>query len=137
MKKLLFYTVSNTTSVVQHAGLGALRGSQAFVSELRRELAARRDLFYEGLDDASGGLLSGEKPAGAFYAFARISPDWKAEGSSSWAMAEHLIKRGRIGCVPGVDFGAAGEGYLRFCFARERAELTGALASMKEALGER
>ena len=44
-------------------------------------------------------------------------------GSRSWAMAEHLIARGRIGCVPGVDFGANGEGYIRFCFARERAEL--------------
>jgi aspartate/methionine/tyrosine aminotransferase len=45
-------------------------------------------------------------------------------------MAEFLIKRGRIGCVPGADFGQVGEGYVRFCFARERAELTGALAEM-------
>ena len=41
-------------------------------------------------------------------------------------MTEHLIKNGRIGCVPGVDFGANGEGYVRFCFARERKELRGA-----------
>jgi aspartate/methionine/tyrosine aminotransferase len=47
-------------------------------------------------------------------------------------MVEHLIKHGRIGCVPGVDFGPAGEGYIRFCFARDRKELTGALASMKQ-----
>ena len=49
-------------------------------------------------------------------------------------MAEFLIKRGRIGCVPGVDFGAHGEGYVRFCFARDRAELTGALEAMKGVL---
>jgi bifunctional pyridoxal-dependent enzyme with beta-cystathionase and maltose regulon repressor activities len=30
-----------------------------------------------------------------------------------------------------VDFGANGEGYVRFCFARDRAELTGALESMR------
>jgi aspartate/methionine/tyrosine aminotransferase len=47
-------------------------------------------------------------------------------------MAEHLISRGRIGCVPGVDFGASGEGYIRFCFARDRQELTGALESMAQ-----
>jgi hypothetical protein len=41
-----------------------------------------------------------------------------------------LIQEGRIGCVPGVDFGSRGEGYVRFCFARERRELEGALASM-------
>lgn len=46
-------------------------------------------------------------------------------------MTEFLIARGRIGCVPGVDFGANGEGYIRFCFARDRAELTGALDSMR------
>jgi aspartate/methionine/tyrosine aminotransferase len=45
-----------------------------------------------------------------------------------------MIKRGRIGCVPGVDFGAHGEGYVRFCFARERQELQGALESMEAIL---
>ena len=49
-------------------------------------------------------------------------------------MAEHLIKHGRIGCVPGVDFGPSAEGYMRLCFGRSREELTGALASMKETL---
>ena len=49
-------------------------------------------------------------------------------------MAEYLIKHARIGCVPGVDFGASCEGYMRFCTCRSREELTGALASMKEAL---
>ena len=56
--------------------------------------------------------------------------------SLSWALAEHLIKNARIGCVPGVDFGPGSEGYLRFCFGRERNELTGALASMKTALAQ-
>jgi len=49
-------------------------------------------------------------------------------------MAEHLIAQGRIGCVPGADFGASGEGYIRFCFARDRAELAGALESLREVL---
>jgi aspartate/methionine/tyrosine aminotransferase len=45
-------------------------------------------------------------------------------------MTEFLIKKGRIGCVPGADFGAHGEGYVRFCFARDRRELEGALEMM-------
>ena len=84
-------------------------------------------------------MLAGTPPAGAFYAFLRIDPSWKApkaNPSVSWAMAEHLISRGRIGCVPGVDFGARGEGYVRFCFARSRAELTGALDSMAQVFGQ-
>jgi aspartate aminotransferase len=138
-RKVLFYTVSNTTSLVQYGGVGALEGSQEVVKEFERELAARRDLFYRGLKDAAGDVFSGEPPAGAFYAFVKIDPGWRsplaeAPASLSWAMAEFLIRQGRIGCVPGVDFGANGEGYVRFCFARERAELTGALESMKQIL---
>ncbi len=81
-------------------------------------------------------MLTGEPPRGAFYAFLRIDPAWRAEArqpppeSLSWSMTEYLIAKGRIGCVPGVDFGRTGEGYIRFCFARDRRELTGALASM-------
>ncbi len=51
-------------------------------------------------------------------------------------MTEFLIRKGRIGCVPGADFGSVGEGYVRFCFARDRAEITGALAAMELTLKE-
>ena len=135
MKKALFYTASNVSSVVQFGGIGALEGSQDAVTAYRAELQARRDLFYDGIRSHTGGVLSGAPPRGAFYAFLRIDPAWigplDRNQSISWAMTEYLIAQGRIGCVPGVDFGANGEGYLRFCFARDRRELTGALDSMR------
>jgi aspartate aminotransferase len=135
MKKALFYTASNISSVVQYGGVGALEGPQTRVGEFREELQARRDLFYRGIREHASDVFSGEPPKGAFYAFLRINPDWrppsgKTPESLSWAMTEYLISQGRIGCVPGVDFGANGEGYVRFCFARDRKELTGALESM-------
>src|SRR3989475_2395783 len=133
-KKALFYTASNISSVVQYGGIGALEGSQECIEQFRTELRARRDLFYRGIREYAGEVFSGEPPAGAFYAFLRIRAQ-AGDQSSSWRTAEHLIKNGRIGCVPGVDFGAHGEGYLRFCFARERRELTGALESMKTLFG--
>ncbi len=140
--KLLFLTTSNVSSIIQYGAIGALQGSQAVIEQFRVELEARRDLFYGALPAASGGALGGRPPKGAFYAFAKIADGWQAGGgtreaqaaSPSWAMAEKLIKQARVGCVPGVDFGRCGEGFVRFCFARERAELEGALASMKRAL---
>jgi aspartate aminotransferase len=137
MKKVLFYTASNVSSVVQFGGIGALDGSQEPVDEFRHELRARRDLFYNGLATHAPDVFTGTPPKGAFYAFVRINPEFLPtlpvqHESPSWAMAEYLIKHGRIGCVPGVDFGAAGEGHIRFCFARDRRELTGALESMGE-----
>jgi aspartate aminotransferase len=143
-RKVLFYTTSNVASVVQFGGIGALEGPQDCIAEFRTELRARRDLFYNGLSQLAGDVFSGKPPAGAFYAFVRIDPGWgydvstagrPAEGSVSWRMVEHLITHGRIGCVPGVDFGPNGEGYVRFCFARDRRELTGALESMKQLFG--
>jgi aspartate aminotransferase len=136
MKKVLFFTASNVSSVVQYGGMGALAGSQACVGAFRTELQARRDLFYDGIARHAGQILSGAPPKGAFYAFLRIEPAWRPKGqegdSVSWAMAHDLIARGRIGCVPGADFGANGEGYIRFCFARDRRELTGALESLRD-----
>jgi len=142
-KKVLFYTASNIASVVQFGGIGALEGPQDCIEAFRVELRARRDLFYGGVSDLGTDIFTGRPPAGAFYAFLRIDPTWtdplagsgQAAGSLSWRMVEYLIKNGRIGCVPGVDFGANGEGYVRFCFARDRRELTGALQSMKQLLG--
>jgi len=133
--KVLFYTASNIASIVQYGGIGAIEGSQACIDAFRTELRARRDFFYRSIRELGADVFSGEPPAGAFYAFLRIGPDAPAvpDGDSlSWRTVEYLIRNGRIGCVPGVDFGATGEGYIRFCFARDRAELTGALASLRE-----
>jgi aspartate/methionine/tyrosine aminotransferase len=143
-KKVLFYTASNIASIVQYGGIGALEGPQDCIAAFRTELGARRDLFYRGIKEFAGDIFSGRPPAGAFYAFLRVDPSWvtrhggsagAGQTSLSWRMTEYLIKNGRIGCVPGVDFGSQGEGYVRFCFARERKELAGALQSMKALFG--
>jgi aspartate aminotransferase len=144
LMKVLTFTASNVCSVVQFGGIAGLEGSADVVEQFRRELQARRDLFYDGIRGLTG-VLSGKPPRGAFYAFLRIDPDWKqratrldgeapgthAAGSPSWEMTEYLIRHGRVGCIPGADFGLRGEGYLRFCFARDRSELRGALEAMK------
>ncbi len=137
--KIVLYTTSNVSSIAQYGAVAAMEGSQQCIEDFRVELKQRRDMFYTGLEHAAPGVFSGKPPDGAFYAFVKINPEWaKSAGitgeSLSWAMAEFLIKHGRIGCVPGVDFGASCEGYIRFCTCRSREELTGALASMKETL---
>ncbi len=135
-RKIVSLTTSNVSSLIQYGAVGALQGPRQVVDDFKIELGARRDLFYEKLPKASKGILSGAPPVGAFYAFVKIDPSWKsplpnAPESLSWAMTEFLIKKARIGCVPGVDFGSRGEGHIRLCFARDRKELDGALESME------
>src|SRR4029078_4881172 len=63
-KKLLFYTASNVASVVQFGGIGALEGSQDCIETFRRELRARRDLFYRGIRELAGASFAGATRAG-------------------------------------------------------------------------
>ncbi len=159
--KLLFLTTSNVSSIVQHGAIGALQGPHAVVEQFRAEIEARRDMFYEGIARVARGVFSGRPPRGAFYAFLKIDDGWvegfrcssgssahpavsaepsalsadSSELSVDWTMAAHLITHARVGCIPGADFGARGQGYVRFCFARERAELEGALESMGKVFG--
>jgi aspartate/methionine/tyrosine aminotransferase len=139
--KVVLYSTTNVSSIAQYGAVGAMEGSQQCIDDFKKELLFRRDMFYKGIEDAAPGVFSGTPPDGAFYAFLKINADFAKNAgitgpSLSWAMAEFLIKNARIGCVPGVDFGANSEGYLRFCTCRSREELTGALASMKEALSK-
>ncbi len=133
-KKVLFYSTGNVNSVVQFGAIGALEAPADHLGAFRDELRARRDLFYDGLRELPGEVFTGAPPAGAFYAFPRVNPaalpPGPADRSPSWTMTEYLITAGRIGSVPGVDFGPCGEGHVRFCLARERSELLGALDSM-------
>ena len=141
MKKILFYTASNVSSVVQFGGIGALEGSQECIETFRRGAAARGAISSTTACEkqrrrrahrraAEGRVL--RVPAHRPAVDATVGQ--AAATSLSWAMAEHLITHGRIGCVPGADFGAKGEGYVRFCFARDRRELAGALESMRKVL---
>jgi aspartate aminotransferase len=140
LAKLAFYTASNVCTAVQRGGVVALERGRAPLDAFVAEIDRRRRLFFGAIGEASRGVLAGESPAGGVFAFLRIARDWQARArrdapagaSPSWAFAEYLIKQGRIGCVPGVDFGPHGEGYVRFCVAREPGELEGALASLRE-----
>jgi aspartate/methionine/tyrosine aminotransferase len=59
------------------------------------------------------GLRIDTEPTGAFYVFADAS-GW---GSDSLALSGRLLEEAGVACAPGIDFGPAGEGFLRFSYA--------------------
>ena len=139
--KVLLYTASNVSSLAQYAGIGALEGPQDCIEEFRSALRERRQMFHDGIEAKAKGILTSHLPAGAFYNFVQINPEWKSplkteHTSLSWAMTEYMITAGRVGCIPGADFGAEGEGYIRLCYAREKAELEEALESIGTILNQ-
>ena len=113
---------------VQHAGVAALEEGESDVAARRVRYAARRDRLVTGLRDL--GFEIAVPPSGAFYVLA----DARRFGGDSRALAFDLLERAGVGVAPGVDFGAAGEGYLRFCFAVDDAVLDAALGRLADVL---
>ncbi len=113
---------------VQHAGVAALRHGGPMVQKLRDVLDERRRRIVPALRELGFGIP--RAPRGAFYVFADARPF----GEDSRALAFDVLERARVACTPGVDFGAAGEGFLRFSYATTAEALEEALARLGRAL---
>ncbi len=118
----------SANSFVQRAGIAALREGEDTARQMRRAYARRRDLLMKGLSQL--GLHVPVPPAGAFYVFA----DARRFGSDSRQLAFDLLERAQVGAAPGIDFGDAGEGWLRFCYAASEATIEEALERLAVAL---
>lgn len=113
---------------VQHAGIAALRHGAATVEAMRAAYEKRRVLLAEGLRSLGFGVPG--LPQGAFYVLA----DARAFDTDSRRLAFALLERAHVGATPGVDFGAAAEGWLRFCCAVSEATIEEALEQLARAL---
>lgn len=121
----LFISVA---SFVQRAGIAALANGAGTIAELREAYATRRLLLMRGLQEI--GFEVPVAPRGAFYVFA----DARRFASDSRWLASDILERARVAVTPGVDFGEAGEGWLRFSCTTTEAELREALARLGDFL---
>jgi len=118
----------SANSFVQWAGVAALRQAGPDVARMREIYARRRPLLIEGLRRLGFGIAV--PPTGAFYVFANarhLDPD-------SNRLAFEILDRARVGVTPGVDFGAGGEGYLRFSYAASEARICEGLSRLESFL---
>ncbi len=115
---------------VQRAGIAALEQGEETVQSMRAAYDGRRRLLVDGLRELGFGVP--ELPRGAFYVLA----DARAFGGDSLRLAFDLLERSGVAAAPGVDFGKAGEGFLRFCYAAEEAQIAKALEWLAPALRE-
>jgi aspartate/methionine/tyrosine aminotransferase len=115
------FITSNPAAMVQQAGIVALRDGEHYVRDLRASYARRRDQVMTALRGIPG--LSLAPPRGGFYAFPRV------EGlADSASFALDLLRETGVALAPGSAFGAAGEGYIRLCFAASEPVLENALS---------
>ncbi len=111
MQKIQQNFFISASAFVQRAAITALREAIPDTTRMITEYNTRRKFMLEGLKKIGFGITT--DPTGAFYVFAnakKFDPD-------SYRLAFHLLEQAKVAVAPGIDFGANGEGYLRFSYA--------------------
>ena len=130
MGLLLQTTSSCVSSFIQKAGMEAINGNQKEVIKMMEEYKERRDLIVKGLNSID--KISCLNPGGAFYVF----PDIRETGLTSQEFAVQLLESKGVGVCAGADFGAAGEGFVRLCYATSQDEIKEGIKRIKEFVDE-
>ena len=99
------------SSFVQQAGIAALSETHPEIEEMRRIYDARRRYLLAELPRI--GLHFAVEPRGAFYFLVNA----RHIGGDSLRLAYDMLERSGVAVAPGIDFGDAGEGYLRISYA--------------------
>ena len=124
MLKLHQYAIMCAPTTAQLAAITALRDCDEDVAMMTAEYNRRRRLIYNGL--RAIGVESFE-PEGAFYIYPHIGKF----GLSSEEFCEKLLYEHKCAIVPGVAFGAAGEGFARISYAYSVKHINQALERME------
>ncbi|MCH7795003.1 MAG: pyridoxal phosphate-dependent aminotransferase [Proteobacteria bacterium] len=115
----------------QWAGIAALTGPQAPVTEMVAAFAARRRVVIEELNAIPG--ISCIAPGGAFYAFPNIT----GTGIAAKELEVRLLEEAGVATVAGTSFGRFGEGYLRLSYANSVDNIRAAMDRIRTWLAER
>ncbi len=129
---LLLQTTSSCVSpFIQCAGIEAIVGDHTAIRKMMNEYRARRDLLVDGLNGLPG--VTCIKPGGAFYAFPNIT----STGMSETEFADVMLEQAGVALLPGSNFGTAGKGYVRLCYATNRERIIEGLNRMEAILERR
>ena len=127
LRKTTLYSTNGVSTPTQWGALAAFTSCTDVLEQARAAYRERRDLMVAGLNELG---FPCPAPAGAFYAF----PDVTRIDADSRRAADTLLDRAQVATVPGVVFGAHGEGHLRFSFSTSPEVIQAGLDSMRRNL---
>jgi len=122
----VFYICAPTP--LQYGVTAGFASPPEFFDDMRADYASKRERLFGALSRAG---LDPIQPEGAYYMLARSA---SLGCSNSKEAAFSLLERCGVASVPGAAFysGPQGEDWLRFCFAKEDAELDEACARLEK-----
>ncbi len=123
MNKAHVYTTSCAPTLSQKVAVKALSLKKSYTDKMVKEYDRRRKMIVKGLNQIG---LDTVCPNGAFYTFSDISH----LSDDSFKFAFDLLKKGKVGVVPGREFGRFGEGFIRCSYATDYKLIEEALRRM-------
>ncbi|MDH4028773.1 MAG: aminotransferase class I/II-fold pyridoxal phosphate-dependent enzyme [Nitrospirota bacterium] len=116
---------------IQIASIIALRGPQDCVHEIAMTYQSRRDVLIKGLKSA-GWII--EPPKATMFVWAQIPERFRKMDSLEFS--KYLIKEAGVAVAPGIGFGPAGEGFVRFALVENEHRIKQAARGIKKALNK-
>ncbi len=120
----------SANSIVQKAGISALKQAGDDVARMRRTYNDRRKYMITRLKAMGFGLKV--EPTGAFYVFVNA----RHLSNNSYKLAFDILNKAHVGVTPGIDFGQNGEGYLRFSYANSKENIAEGMDRLEKYLAE-
>ena len=132
LAKLKSYLDYGTFQPIQIAATVTLREAHAYTAEVRERYRVRRDALVGGLARAGWPVTA---PLGTMFLWAPIPERFLAGGSLSFAL--RLAREADVAVSPGIGFGEAGEGHVRFALVENEQRILQATRQIRRFLAAR
>lgn len=114
---------------IQIAGIIALNECDTAPKGIRETYRSRRDALVSSLARAGWDI---PVPPATMFAWAPIPEEFRAMGSLEFA--KHLLSEAKVAVSPGIGFGGAGDGHVRFALVENEHRIRQAARGIKKAL---
>jgi alanine-synthesizing transaminase len=129
LTKLKSYLDYGVFQPIQIAGIIALNECSEVPKQIREIYRSRRDALSDGLGRIGWPMVS---PPATMFAWAPIPEPHRAGGSLEFS--KWLVSEAKVAVSPGVGFGKAGDGYVRFALVENEQRIRQAVRGMGRAL---
>lgn len=127
--KIKSYLDYGMFQAIQIAAIAALNGPQDCVADICEMYQSRRNVLIEGLNKIGWKV---EKPNASMFVWTEIPNEMKKIGSLEFAKL--LVKEAKVAVSPGIGFGDAGEGFVRFALIENEERIRQAVRGIKNCL---
>ena len=129
LTKLKSYLDYGVFQPIQIAGIIALNECTEVPKQIRETYRARRDSLCDGLERIGWPIA---RPPATMFAWGAIPEAFAYMGSLEFA--KYLVAEAKVAVSPGVGFGKAGDGHVRFALVENEQRIRQGLRGIKRAL---